>query len=219
MTDKKTDALGPSFLPQEKAKTEASELLKYTKIYAKVLFLQGPVVACTMYLITKNLSSETSQKIMETKFEFLHDYQLYYMYWAMYAISIVRVGLIAMANGARGPTCLNRPDQHIYQVVGKGDFVLMAQHGEAGRFNRAQRGLFNMEESLALMVGNTLLVAAVLGPLVCCFMVPVYAYESFTYAHEYKCDPHTRIQPFTGEFCMIALVALVAIKATYCIDR
>jgi len=90
MTDKKTDALGPSFLPDEKAKTEASERIKYTKIYAKVLFLQGPVVAWTLDLLYHEISvlrNVPKDTVMETKFEFLHDYQLYFMYCAIYAIS------------------------------------------------------------------------------------------------------------------------------------
>ena len=48
------------------------------------------------------------------------------------------------ANGARLPAKLDRPDQHIYQIMAEkgplanAPYVLMATTGAAGRFNRAQ---------------------------------------------------------------------------------
>jgi len=218
MTDKKTDAVGPSLLPKEKAKTEAEQRAHYIGVFTKLLFLQGPAIAWVLYFLTKYSSSETSQNMLQTKFQFLHDHQLYYPYWAMYSIMLVRCAMMTNSNGARGPTCLNRPDQHVYQVVGTNDLVLMANHGDFGRFNRAQRAIFNLEESLALMVANTLLVSVILGPLVCFLLLPLYAYGRIQFAHDYKEDPSSRGGAFL--FCMIAehgmgaLVALIAIKAT-----
>lgn len=218
MTDKKTDAVGPSFLPKEKARSEESERARYVGVFTKLLLLQGPFIAWSLYFITKFVSSEASLRRMETKFELLREYELYYVYWAMFMIVLVRLVLNVNANGARAPTRLNRPDQHIYQVVGKPDLVLMANEGEAGRFNRAQRGLFNMDEGAPLMGINTLLVSFVFGPLVCFFLVPVYAYGRIKFAHDYKKDSSSRTGAFLycmiGEHGMAALLLLIAIKST-----
>ena len=75
-----------------------------------------------------------------------------------------------------------------------------------------------MDESLSIMLVNTLLVAFVFGPLVCFFLVPLYAYGRITFIQKYKDNPKTRSDGFL--FCMIAehatgaLVGLIAIKST-----
>lgn len=219
MADKKTDAVGPSLLPQEKAKSEESERQRYTSNFTKLVLLQGPVIAWTLYFATKFLSSQNAVDKMEEKFEFLRRYDLYYVYWASFMIMMVRLVLNVNANGSRGLARVNRPDQHIYQIVGKEDLVLMATSGAAGRFNRAQRGLFNMDESAAQMLMNTFLVAFIFGPLVCFFFVPLYAYGRIRFAHDYKIDADIRSPGFLlcmiGEHGVAAMLLLIAIKSSF----
>ena len=73
--------------------------------------------------------------------------------------------------GARAPARVDRPDQHIYKIMASDGSlkdapnVLMATTGAAGRFNRAQRAVFNMDETLPLVLANTFLAGAILARL------------------------------------------------------
>lgn len=208
---------GPSFLPLEKAKSEKALRSHYTKQFLTVVLAQGPVIAWGLYGILKILLSSESLTIMNQKFDFLYHYELYYVYLAVFLIYLSKLAMTMNANGARAPTRLNRPDQQIYQVVGTDNMVLMATEGANGRFNRAQRANFNMEEGLPLFLTNTILVSAVLGPLVSCFLVPMYAYGRIRFAHDYKESCKARTSGFLysmiAEHGMAALVVLIAVKA------
>jgi len=219
-SDKKTDDIGPALLPPEKERTEEYTRNKYTKQLTGVALVQGPIIGWTLYFINKALLlSEESQAIMDEKIDFLHSYQLYYLYIAIFMVYLAKLPLIVNANGSRAPARLDRPDQHIYQVVGTKQLVLMATDGVYGRFNRAQRGSMNMDESLAQFLANTLLVAPILGTIVCYFLLPMYAYGRISFAHAYKVDKKSRQHGFMcsmiAEHGMGALVGVIAIKATF----
>lgn len=213
------DDNGPALLPPEKARTEEYIRNKYVKQLAGVVLVKGPIIGWTLYLINRALISEGSKAIMDAKFEFLQEYQLYYLYMAIFIIYLTRLPLVVNSNGARSPTCLDRPDQHIYQVVGTKQLVLMATDGANGRFNRAQRGMYNMDESLPQFLANTLLVAPILGTIVCFLLLPMYAYGRVSFAHAYKADKSTRSHGFLfsmiAEHGMAALVGVIAIKAAF----
>ena len=95
----------------------------------------------------------------------------------------------------------------------------MATDGAYGRFNRAQRAIFNMDEGLPLFLANTLLVAPILGPVACGVVVPLYAYGRITLGYAYEECCRDRIKGFLfsmiAEHAMAAMVGLIALKATF----
>ncbi|KAL3928480.1 MAG: hypothetical protein SGBAC_012634 [Bacillariaceae sp.] len=218
-SDKKTDDIGPALLPLEKAKTEESARQGTTKALSIVAFVVGPIIGWALYFINKALISEESQSTMDIKFDFLHAYQLHYVYIAMFMAYLAKFPLMINAGASRGPTRVDRPDQHIYQVVGTEQLVLMATDGAYGRFNRAQRANMNMDESLAQFLANTLLVAPILGTICCYFLLPLYAYGRISFAHAYKVDTKSRAKGFLmsmiAEHVTAALVGIIAIKAMF----
>ncbi len=219
---KKTDEIvyGPSLLPLEKAVAEESEMRGYQKRFLKLIIVQAPIIAWSIYFATtKILLSQSSLDIMNSKLEFIKKYELHYVYISVYMVYLARLILVTNVNGARGPTRLGRPDQHIYQVVGTKDLVLMATKGVHGRFNRAQRGILNMDEGLPLFAAGTLLVAPVFGQVVCFFLVPLYAYGRVKMAFDYKESKEVRLGGFMlamiAEHGMFGFVGLIAIKVFF----
>ena len=127
-----------------------------------------------------------------TKFDFIHEQQLGYAFLAVWVISLARSRLAVNANAQRAGARLDRPDQHIYKIMDRSatsdaPYVLMANTGAAGKFNRgargaiftpcfcaelsdavlslpmciaAQRGAFNTDESMPMFLTNTLLAGA-----------------------------------------------------------
>jgi len=226
MANKTTGEAGPSLLPAEKAKPEEVIYKKYTSDFIKLAFRTGPMIAWTIYLTTTQLLvSAKTKDLIASKIYFLSQYDLYYVYISVYMIYLTRLALVANANGARAPTRLNRPDQHIYQVVGSSKdttttpLVMMANEGVNGRFNRAQRGIMNMDEGLPLFLMNTLLVSVILGQVTSFLLVPLYGYGRVKYAHDYKTSASARMGAFmfamVAEHGMAALVGLIAIKAVF----
>eukprot|EP00594_Rhizosolenia_setigera_P009482 CAMPEP_0178971052 /NCGR_PEP_ID=MMETSP0789-20121207/20001_1 /TAXON_ID=3005 /ORGANISM="Rhizosolenia setigera, Strain CCMP 1694" /LENGTH=227 /DNA_ID=CAMNT_0020657861 /DNA_START=57 /DNA_END=740 /DNA_ORIENTATION=- len=213
---------GPSLLPIEKAKPEKLIYKRYTNQILKVVFIQGPIIAWTIYLVTtKILFSDTAKDLIDSKIQFLHQNDLHYVYISVYMIYLARLALVVNANGARAPTRLGRPDQHIYQVVGEDNkkqaLVMMASDGVNGRFNRAQRGVMNMDEGLPIFLMNTLLVSVILGQVATFFLVPLYVYGRVKFAHDYKVSAEIRLSGFLfsmiAEHGMASMIALIAIKA------
>merc|ERR1719240_1744237 len=91
----------------------------------------------------------------------------------------MRTLLVVNANAARAPARVDRPDQHVYKIMDKDGpnkdaaYVMMANTGLQGRFNRAQRGVFNTDEALPSVLVNTLLTGFVFGPIVCIILLIV----------------------------------------------
>merc|ERR1712023_187063 len=98
----------------------------------------------------------------------------------------MRMVLVINANGARAPARVDRPDQHVYKIMDKDGpnkdtpYVMMANTGPQGRFNRAQRGVFNTDESMPLYIANSILAGAVFGPFVVLLNILV-AYGRITF--------------------------------------
>ena len=208
---------GPSLLPPEKAIPENEERSKYIGTLSMVALVIGPTIALLLYAaLTYLFHSEASNALLTRKFQFLVEYQLYYVYIAVYIVYVTSLVEAMNANGARGPTCLDRPDQHVYQVVGKADLVLLATDGVYGRFNRAQRASFHRQESLAQFLANTLLVSVILGPIAALFLAPLYLYGRTVFMHGYKRTAEGRMGglflAFIAEHGMAALVLLIIIK-------
>ena len=118
----------------------------------------------------------------------------------------------------RGSTA---PDQHVYKIMdpnGKKDapFVLMTNAGWAGKFNRAQRGAFNTDEALPMVLVNTVLAGCVFGPIVVATAL-LGVYGRIKFALGYTEVAAARMSGFLpaaiGEGWAAGLVLFTAIKA------
>lgn len=189
--------------------TEAQARAKYGKMMGTFLFVVSPILAWTLFLAVKYLVPG-QKEIYDAKFAFIYDHQCGYVFVAWFVVYLARtyVGTIN-ANGARAPTGLDRPDQHAYKIMAAGGmmadapYCLMVNTGALGRFNRAQRAAFNMDESLPLFISGLIIVGTVLGPLV---LVPALlaAYGRVKFANLYKQSSSAR-----GAGFMPAVVAEV----------
>ena len=108
---------------------------------------------------------------LDAKFTLIKTYELGYVYLAVSIIALGRARLVVNANANRAAARVDRPDQHVYktmdsQAQASAPLVLMANTGDIGRFNGAQRGIFNTDEALPSFLMNTLLAGAVFGPVV-----------------------------------------------------
>merc|ERR1711959_119683 len=129
----------------------------------------GQVLAWGYYWVHAYLLG--GKAAFDTKLAFIQRYDLGWVFLSVWVISMARARLIVNANAQRAGARVDRPDQHAYKIMdskAKEDapLVLMANTGPLGRFNRAQRGVFNTDESMPLYVANTILAGAVFGPVV-----------------------------------------------------
>jgi hypothetical protein len=135
-------------------------------------------------------------------------------------VYLTRVYLMINANGARGPAMLDRPDQHIYKVMDANapddaSYVLMANTGAAGRFNRSMRAVANMDEGLPMYITGLLLSALCFGP---CALLPALLtmYGRSKFAHGYKEYSGARFAGFfasvVAEHLTGSLVLIAALK-------
>jgi len=141
--------------------------------YMKMIFVAVPIVQCVLAISTYFVCSRLlgMKDALDTKFGFLHDHDLGYVYLAVYLIGLGRARLNVNSNAMRSAARVDRPDQHVYKVMdSKGatdaSYVLMANTGWAGKFNRAQRGAFNTDEVMPMVLVNTVLAGCLFGPVV-----------------------------------------------------
>jgi len=139
----------------------------------------------------------------------------------VFLIGLARSRLIVNANAQRAGARVDRPDQHAYKIMdpkaaSEAPLVLMASTGPLGRFNRAQRGVFNTDESMPLYVANTILAGSMFGPVVVLLNLLV-AFGRIKFGLGYTESNAARmggIMPaFIGEGWTSGLVLLIAIKA------
>lgn len=203
-------------------KTEHEGMVSYVKILMVALPLIGLVFAVGTYFVMVKLVGQ--QELFDQKFEFIHEYQLGYVFLAVWITGYTRGFLVANANAARAPTRLDRPDQHVYKIMASSGplkhapYVMMANTGAAGRFNRAQRGVFNSDESLPLFLANTILAGSVFGPAIL-VVICLAAYGRATFAVCYKNSTKSRINgllpAMIGEVWVSGLVLLCAVKGIF----
>mmetsp|Transcript_26650 Transcript_26650/g.61296 ORF Transcript_26650/g.61296 Transcript_26650/m.61296 type:complete len:220 (-) Transcript_26650:49-708(-) len=109
-------------------------------------------------------STSSSDQLL-AKVHSLANAQLGPLYLGFYALKIGYLLIVANLAMTRRPTGVNVPDQHIYKVVkgvGEGSIVLMDdKHELYGPFNRAQRALQNLNEVLASVLVDALMVGYV----------------------------------------------------------
>ena len=148
-----------------------------------------------------------------SKIALLHTYSLGYVYLAWLIVFFTRQYATLNSNGARAPTGIDRPDQHAYATPATK--VSMVTEGDVGKFNRAQRGAFNLDETIAVFISGLLLHGAVLGP-VAVLVAAVYSYGAVVFCNQYK-EGGNRGDGFrprmNAEWTSAGLVFICAIKA------
>lgn len=206
----------------EKTPTEEAETAKYAKMLLVVVPLIGQTLAWSTYFVAAYLAGQ--KEIYASKFAFISEHQLGYVFLAVWIIGMARSVNVVNANGARGPARVGRPDQHAYKIMAcsgplkDAPYVMMAGTGPQGRFNRAQRGVFNGDEAMPLMLAWTVLAGSALGPVV---LVPVLlaSYGRITFGKKYKESLKGRSAGFlpamVGERWVEGLVLLCAIKGIF----
>lgn len=150
--------------------TEAAEKAKYKKLILGFIPMVGQALAWGTYFGLSYLGGQ--KEMLDEKFAFVHKYQLGYVFLTTSILSLGRKLLVIEANAARAPARVDRPDQHVYKVMAAdgamkdAPYVMMANTGLVGRFNRAQRGVFNTDEALPMVLVNSTLTASIFGPVV-----------------------------------------------------
>jgi len=86
---------------------------------------------------------------VESKIRLLADYDLGWLYLAVFLLKFVPNAINAVVAARRKEARANNPDQHVYRVYTAPGapalpYVLMETEGDVGRFNRAQRFFFAM---------------------------------------------------------------------------
>eukprot|EP00667_Euglena_gracilis_P023644 EG_transcript_26794 len=118
---------------------------------------------------------------VELRLALLAEYELGWLYLASFLLRAGQSVLTALVVVWRKETKVSVPDQHVYKVFtppGKDPlpYVLMAEEGALGCFNRAQRAAQNYVEYLPGMVGSVLLAGFVFPlPVFVCTAVFVVA--------------------------------------------
>ena len=205
---------------QARTTNEDEERLHYFKLYATFMTNVFPLLAWLSYTYLFPLLG-TVHADADRKMAIIVDHQLGYVYLTWYIIFVTRFYLTINANGARASAKLDRPDQYIYEIkakagaLSKAPYVLMADTGAAGRFNRAQRAAANMDEYLPMFLTGALLVACVLGPVVVVLCL-LYMYGRVSYGNKYKESRKYRLQGYIpqlmAEQMVAAFMGFIAVK-------
>ena len=138
----------------------AKALANYKKLILGTVIPLQFVLSIGVYLVAAYAVGMKSK--LDAKFAVLSEYDLGYVYLAVYMVILGRTAIMVNANVARAGARVDRPDQHCYRVMDPkapkdAAYVLMATTGWQGRFNRAQRGAFNTDEALPQFLLSTCL--------------------------------------------------------------
>jgi len=184
-----------------------------------VVTVIGSLLATVTYLVL--YYAVGYKQTLDTKFAFMQAYDLGYVYLAIYMIVLARFRLTLNANVMRAVARVDRPCQHIYKTMdptAKADapLVLMANTGWAGKFNRAQRAVFNTDEAMPLFLASTVLAGAVFGPVIV-GVVGLEVYGRIKFALLYTEDQSKRgagfLPAMVGEQWANGLVLFAAVKS------
>ena len=119
---------------------------------------------------------------------------------------------VCHVNATRLPARVDRPDQMIYQIMAQkgaladAPYVLLANTGAQGRFNRAQRAAQHFDETIALITTGALLGFFAVGPLMLPLVVP-WAGARVTFTNVYKQSNNDRLGPVRLCIRMEGLIA------------
>lgn len=128
--------------PKDDAAAVAAAHSRYMRLYFLIIPCVQQALAWSVYFALSRFVPGQKQ-VLDAKFAFLHEYDLGYVFLAVWIVSLARNRVSVNANAARAGARVDRPDQHVYKIMDSGakadaPFVLMANTGHAGRFNRAQ---------------------------------------------------------------------------------
>ena len=187
---------------------------------AQAVIFVGPITACGAFYGLQQIPYQ--RQLLDTKLVLIAQWNLGWLFAAIYVLYLTRIYLAINANACRAPARLDRPDQHIYKIMAPSGslkdapFVLMAGSGPEGRFNRAQRACFNMDESLPIFITCLGASGLVFGPVVLLVAV-ISAFGRITFATHYTHHPSKRGFGFfpavIAEHIAAGLVGLIAVKA------
>ena len=211
--------------------TEAEAVARAQASYMKMIYMQVPIAqlllaTATYYALTLGWephSATPAGRTVGAKLQLIADHDLQWVYFAVWIIGLGRSRLMVNANAMRAGARLDRPDQHIYRTMDQQTrgqdvpYVLMANTGSAGRFNRAQRGVFNTDESMPLLLMNTLLAGAAFGGIVMALGL-IVCYGRVTFGLSYTEAKSKRgkglMLAFLGEAWMGGLVLFAALASS-----
>ncbi|CAB9510096.1 expressed unknown protein [Seminavis robusta] len=191
------DAMG---LEETKGKPPPSEDAvreEYFRTFSGMALVIGPFMASTLYFaVTTVFPAE--QDMIASKLKLIAQFELQYVYMGYYIIFWTRLYAVINSNAARAPARLGRPNQHVYQIMdasgpySKAPYVLMVDDkGPIGRFNRAQRACFNLDEQLPLFLAGFLLQSFVFGKL--SLIIPIaFFVGGIRFCNLYKVSADTR---------------------------
>jgi len=173
---------------KKKAPTEAAERRKYMGMFCKILAAAPALAYICIYLISGHVFGQAAN--YAAKFDFIQTNGLGWIYLCWYLVYLIRTYAVINANACRAPARAPRPDQHLYKIAAKegelarAPYVMMDTSGAAGKFNRAQRAVFNMDETLPMFLSGVILHGVVFGPI-SLLVVVIYAYGRFTMVNAY----------------------------------
>jgi len=206
---------------QQRTCVEADERLHYFKLYATLMTSVFPMLVWLIYTYILPTVFGAVRIDADRKLAIIVDYQLGFVYLSWYIIFLTRYYLAINANGARASAKIDRPDQYIYEIKAKegalaqAPYVLMADTGTAGRFNRAQRAAANTDEYLPMFVTGALLVACVFGPVMV-VLAGLYMYGRVSYGNRYKANKNERLAGYVpqlvAEQTVAAFMGFIAVK-------
>jgi hypothetical protein len=201
--------------------TEAQARAKYYKLLGRLLFVQAPVITTLFLWLLKTVFVNSVAKVYNERVAILRQYDLGWIYATWYVLYLTRTYLTINCNIARAPARVGRPDQHVYKVYNDGDnnepsYVFMETKGAVGKFNRAQRAAFHMDESIALVLTSVLLTGFVL-PRVVFVLTVLYSLGrlSFTtgYTQSLEGRLSTMVHYVIPEHVLVALVGIIAVQS------
>lgn len=212
---------------------EAHTVKKAKAMYLKMLHVVVPLIsqACAWgtYLVLAygpgplSTFSNAFRAQSAAKFAFLREHDLGWVYLAVWITAQARARLVVNANAMRAGARVGRPDQHAYIAMDvaaakpeeSAPLVLMANTGAVGRFNRAQRGVFNTDEGMPLFLANVVLSGCVFGPVVVVLaLLAGYGRIKFALGYTEGTDKRTAgfLPALVAETWAAGLVLLIAIK-------
>ena len=221
------DALGLE-IPGPKSMNEEQARAKYFKLYGGLLFVYAPALAFGLTYVARWKFPKMAE-IADEHLQILADHDLGWLYAAWYIMYLARSYHNINSNGARAGARVARPDQHVYKVyIAAGNdkkksddakapqYVFLENDGPVGKFNRAQRATFHMDESGAFVVTSMLLAGFVMPKLVyilsaCYFLGRVEFANAYTDSLEGRRSK--MILYVFPEHIMIAMVGITAVQA------
>ena len=221
------DALGLE-IPGAKSMNEDQARSKYFKLYGGLLFVYAPVLAFGLMYAARWKFSRMAG-IADEHLQILADHDLGWLYAAWNIMYLARCYHNINSNGTRAGARVGRPDQHVYKIysasVGdkkKSDdatapqYVFLENDGTVGKFNRAQRAAFHMDESGAFVVTSMLLAGFVMPKLVY-ILSACYFLGRVEFANAYTESLQGRLSKMIlyvfPEHIMIAMVGITAVQA------